>query len=67
VADILFGDYKPTGKLPRAWLSESAAAPDQSKSSTPDIFPFGFGLTYEPVPRRESGPANTSSAATAKN
>ena len=45
VADVLFGDYKPTGKLPRVWPRSndsltSAAAAKQAQ------FPFGFGLTY---------------------
>src|SRR6185295_11157730 len=30
VADVLFGDHKPTGKLSFKW----------------DAFPFGFGLSY---------------------
>lgn len=37
VADVLFGDAKPTGKLPRVWPKNAAG--DQG-------FPFGFGLTY---------------------
>lgn len=35
VADVLFGDYKPTGKLPRVW--------PQANGNT---LAFGFGLTY---------------------
>jgi len=34
MTDVLFGDYKFTGKLPRVWLEN-----DQT------LFPFGFGLT----------------------
>lgn len=42
VADILFGDYKPTGKLPRAWpLGESVASAQKKQ------FDFGFGLTFK--------------------
>ena len=43
VTDVLFGDYKFTGKLPRAWPSSNAhiAASDKSEKS---LFPFGFGL-----------------------
>ena len=43
VADVLFGDYKFTGKLPRTWPSsnEHIAAGDKSD---PPLFPFGFGL-----------------------
>jgi beta-glucosidase len=35
IADVLFGDYKPTGKLSRAWPRHSGAG-----------FPYGFGLSY---------------------
>ena len=35
IADVLFGDYKPTGKLSHAWPSGSGTG-----------FPYGFGLTY---------------------
>jgi beta-glucosidase len=31
VTDILFGDYKPTGKLPFTWPSQ---------------YKYGYGLTY---------------------
>jgi len=31
ITDVLFGAYKPTGKLSYAWSGQ---------------FPFGFGLTY---------------------
>jgi len=33
VADVLFGDYRPTGKLPMAWPGTSS-------------YPYGHGLTY---------------------
>ncbi|TAK90101.1 MAG: beta-glucosidase, partial [Verrucomicrobia bacterium] len=40
VADVLFGDFKPTGKLPRNWPREN-----QYSNQSP-LFPRGFGLTY---------------------
>jgi beta-glucosidase len=45
VADVLFGDYKPTGKLPREWprTEDQAAANDMTGEP---LFPLGFGLTY---------------------
>jgi beta-glucosidase len=45
VADVLFGDCKPVGKLPREWLhnDEQMAANDMTGEP---LFPFGFGLTY---------------------
>jgi beta-glucosidase len=49
MTDVLFGDFKPTGKLPRPWPRDNFqlnsavfAGPGQSP-----LFPFGFGLTYE--------------------
>ena len=46
VADVLFGDYKPTGKLPRSWPNDASMSPAQTTLGTPALFPFGFGLTY---------------------
>jgi len=45
VADVLFGDYKFTGKLPRVWPRSNAhmVGTDQSE---PPLFPFGFGLPH---------------------
>jgi beta-glucosidase len=45
VADVLFGDYKPTGKLPRTWPRNNSQLSVQYRSETP-LFPYGFGLTY---------------------
>jgi beta-glucosidase len=44
VADVLFGDYKPRGKLPRAWPLNNE---QMSSQATGALFPYGFGLTYE--------------------
>jgi beta-glucosidase len=55
VADVLFGDYKPSGRLPRAWSTDTSATPKQTMSSAErSLFPFGFGLTYEGVPGQSS-------------
>ena len=41
VADVLFGDFKPTGKLPQVW-------PRAGKSSKAEsAFAFGYGLTFK--------------------
>jgi beta-glucosidase len=53
VTDVLFGDYKPTGKLPRVWPREAGA------SAAP--FAFGFGLTYG-TEARETGRVKTAAA-----
>jgi beta-glucosidase len=48
VADVLFGDYKPTGKLSFTWPSSMSQIP--IKFGDPDaekpLFAYGFGLTY---------------------
>lgn len=47
VADILFGDYKPTGKLPYTWPRSVDQIPiNDSTGSKNPLFPFGFGLTW---------------------
>lgn len=49
VADVLFGDFKPTGKLPRPWprnnleLNSAAFVVDGAQP----LFSSGFGLTCE--------------------
>ncbi len=47
VADVLFGDYAPTGKLPQAWPKDMAQVPVRvDDPSVQPLFPYGFGLTY---------------------
>ena len=44
VADVLFGDYKFTGKSPRAWPRSNDHVAVGDKSEKP-LFPSGFGLS----------------------
>jgi len=47
VADVLFGDYKPTGKLSFTWPRSMAQIPINVGDATYDpLFAYGFGLTY---------------------
>jgi beta-glucosidase len=47
VADVLFGDYKPTGKLSLTWPRSTAQQPINFGDATYDpLFPYGFGLSY---------------------
>lgn len=55
VADVLFGDYNPSGKLPITFYKNSDQLPDFEdyvmKGRTyrffnDELFPFGFGLSY---------------------
>jgi beta-glucosidase len=47
VADVLFGDYKPTGKLTFSWPRTMAQVPIHVGSAKYDpLFKYGYGLTY---------------------
>ena len=50
VADVLFGDYGFTGRLPRTWFKTVDQLPMNFGDEQYDpLFPLGFGLTTEPV------------------
>ena len=48
VADVLFGDYQPTGKLPVTWPRSMDQVPIHSDGGRDEmpLFPYGFGLSY---------------------
>ena len=49
VADVLFGDYKPTGKLSYSWPRSNAQLPlniNLPKDKYDPLFKLGYGLTY---------------------
>jgi beta-glucosidase len=47
VADVLFGDYAPTGKLSYSWPRSMEQIPINVGDANYDpLFPMGFGLTY---------------------
>jgi len=47
VADVLFGDYKPTGKLSFSWPRSMEQIPINIGDKNYDpLFPYGYGLTY---------------------
>ena len=45
VADVLFGDAKPTGKLPREWPKNDQQFAANAMRGKP-LFPVGYGLSY---------------------
>jgi len=46
VADVLFGDHAPTGRLPMTWMQSAEQQPINEGDGQTPLFPFGFGLTY---------------------
>ena len=49
IADVLFGNYKPTGKLSFSWPRSIDQLPlniNGSKDQYDPLFPCGYGLTY---------------------
>jgi beta-glucosidase len=47
VADVLFGDSKPTGKLPRNWpRNNDQLSVDVDPPGDTPLFPYGYGLSY---------------------
>jgi beta-glucosidase len=49
LTDVLFGDFKPTGKLSFSWPKSMEQLPlniHTAKDKYDPLFPFGYGLTY---------------------
>ena len=47
VADVIFGDYKPTGKLSHSWPRSMSQIPvNEGDASYDPLFKYGFGLSY---------------------
>ena len=49
IADVLFGDYKPAGKLSFSWPKSMDQLPlniNIPKDKYDPLFPYGFGLSY---------------------
>lgn len=47
VTDVIFGDFKPVGKLPHSWPRTMKQVPINIGDPGCDpLFPYGFGLTY---------------------
>ena len=69
VADVLFGDYNPCGKLPVTFYKNDAQLPDYEDYSMKGrtyryfndaLFPFGYGLSYTQFEVGEPSVINTS-------
>jgi beta-glucosidase len=47
ITDVLFGDVKPSGKLPMTWPRAMAQIPINMGDATYDpLYPYGHGLTW---------------------
>lgn len=47
VADVLFGDYNPSGKLSHSWPADMAQIPiNFGDPGYNPLFPYGYGLSY---------------------
>jgi beta-glucosidase len=47
IADVLFGDYNPTGRLSYTWPRSNAQIPiNKGDGKKNPLFPFGYGLSY---------------------
>ena len=47
VADVLFGDADPTGRLPVTWMKSVDQQPINKGDDQKPLFPLGFGLDYD--------------------
>ncbi|WP_240808460.1 glycoside hydrolase family 3 protein [Actinomadura geliboluensis] len=47
VADVLYGDADPRGKLPVTWMRSGGQEPINRGDGKKPLFPFGYGLTYD--------------------
>lgn len=46
VADVLFGDKPPMGKLPHSWPASASQIPINVGDGKTPLYEYGFGLTY---------------------
>ncbi|WP_157546188.1 glycoside hydrolase family 3 N-terminal domain-containing protein [Hamadaea tsunoensis] len=54
VADVLFGDYAPTGKLPDTWMQSASQQPINDGDGQTPLFAYGFGLSYGTQPAADA-------------
>ncbi|QKS46421.1 glycoside hydrolase family 3 C-terminal domain-containing protein [Paenibacillus cellulosilyticus] len=65
IADVLFGDYAPAGRLPMTWYASESQLPSMLEYDIrkgkrtyqyfdgEPLYPFGYGLTYSPFEYRD--------------
>lgn len=62
VADVLFGDHAPTGRLPLTWMRSASQQPINDGDGKTPLFPYGYGLTYDTNPDPDPTPAERCTA-----
>ncbi|XP_058079108.1 uncharacterized protein LOC131227341 isoform X2 [Magnolia sinica] len=63
IADVIFGDYDFSGKLPRTWFRRVDQLPMNVGDPHYDpLYPFGFGLRMGVRPRKQTGILSSSSS-----
>ncbi|MFE7901037.1 glycoside hydrolase family 3 N-terminal domain-containing protein [Streptomyces sp. NPDC057424] len=66
VADVLFGDHAPSGKLPMTWMRSASQQPVNDGDGKSPLFPYGHGLTYGTDPGPDPDPQPAPKACTAR-
>ncbi len=57
VADVLFGDHAPTGRLPVTWPASASQQPINDGDGKSGLFAYGYGLTYADQPADAAAPS----------
>jgi len=57
VADVLFGDYAPTGRLPVTWPRSSGQQPINAGDGKAGLYAYGYGLGYPDRPADGAAPS----------
>ncbi|NNJ61673.1 MAG: beta-glucosidase [Dactylosporangium sp.] len=65
VADVLFGDYNPTGTLPMTWMASASQQPINDGDGQTGLFPYGYGLSYPGIEPSASASASASASGSA--
>jgi beta-glucosidase len=59
IAEVLFGDYNFSGKLPMVWPQSISQVPISPNDGQTPLYPFGAGLTYNAATSPTPTPAIT--------
>ncbi|MEV6304933.1 glycoside hydrolase family 3 N-terminal domain-containing protein [Actinoplanes sp. NPDC051861] len=57
VADVLFGDHNPAGRLPVSWPASASQEPINTGDGKTPLFAYGYGLNYAQSPADTAAPS----------